>query len=41
MNKITVKEGDILEIRDGMIYLNFIYVGNISSIGTIITLFGE
>lgn len=40
MGSITISEGDHLEINGGMIYHNFIYAGNISSIGTVTSLLG-
>ena len=40
MGSITISEGDHLEINGGMIYHNFIYAGNISSVGTVTSLLG-
>lgn len=41
MNKIVLREGDNIQISGDMLFINFIYVGNVSSIGTITSLIGD
>ena len=40
MNYLKIKQGDILEIINGSIYVNFIYVGTIASTGLVLSVFG-
>lgn len=41
MNTLTIKVGDILTIKNGMIFVNYVYAGTITSIGIITTLAGD
>ncbi len=41
MNTITLKEGDMLEIHNGWIYVNLVLVGTISNTGIVLSLKGR